>query len=174
MDIHPGVTKSNEMINSLRDHEEKGEGDLTIIDSGVTVWRTASGRNFVIYKDNNDIVSRVSVDLRPISIHLVDITKLFGEPSNLKIDLIDNGYFLAALFYPEEGLVVKGMGKAMDVTSANNIGYDIQPNIGIVGIEFIQISDLTNMVNLLYGGEAIPEALSDIQDWKGYGVYHEK
>jgi hypothetical protein len=171
LDIQPGVTASNEMIKILRQHEEKGDGDLTLLDTGITVWRTVGGRNIVIFKNDNDVVSRIRFDLRPISIHLDDITELIGEPSNLNIGLISNGYFSTVLFYPENGLAVLGSSNDIENITGTNIGFVIQPDLGVAIIEFVQISDVTTMVNLLYGGEAVPEALSEIQDWKGYGIY---
>jgi hypothetical protein len=171
MDIQPGVTAGNEMIKLLKQHEVKGEGILTLLDTGITVWRTVGGRNIVIYKNDNEVVSRIRFDLRPISIHLDDVIELIGEPSNLNIGLISNGYFFPVLFYPEKGLAVLGSSNDIDNITGTNIGFAIQPDLGVMVIEFVQISDVTTMVNLLYGGEAVPEALSDIQDWMGYGIY---
>ena len=49
----------------------------------------------------------------------------------------------------------------------------IQPDVVIVKGIFIEPSDITVMVDKLYGENVVPKALVDMQEWKGYGDYHE-
>ena len=172
MDIQPGLTKTDDAIEILKEHENKGEGDLAVLDSGIVRWQSADDYNLYIYETSNGIVSKMELDVRPRSIHLEEVIALFGAPLNLDIGKVRDGFFWITIFYPEKGLAFVVGGNKFDVTQ-KNIGFVIQPDMTVAKCVFFQPTDISSMVHLLYGANAVPEALSDIQDWIGYGVYHE-
>ena len=172
MDIQPGVTESADAVQILEEHKIDGEGQLTLLESGIARWQSASGKNVYVYMDSNELVSKIELDLRPSSIHLDGIIALFGEPTNLDIGKIRDGYFFVTIAYPEAGLAFVGSGNEIDVSNTK-MGFVIKPDMIVVNAVFFPPSDIAKMVNLLYGEEAVSEALSDIQVWKGYDVYRE-
>src|SRR6266498_757132 len=167
MDIQPGLTKTDDMVEILKEHENKGEGNLALLDSGIVRWQSADDYNLYIYESSDGIVSKMELGQRQRSIHLEDVIALFGAPSNLDIGKIRDGFFWATIFYPEEGLAFIAGGDKFDVHQAN-IGFVIQPNMNVAKSIFFQPTEISSIVPLLYGDNAVPAALSDIQDWNGY------
>ena len=172
MDIQPGTTKTDDVIEILREHEINGEGKLTLLNSGIVRWQTTDGYNSYIYAVDNELVTKTEIDLRSTSIHLDDVIAIFGTPSKLDIGKISDGYFFATIFYPEKGLAFVVGGNKFDLGSTT-LSFTIQSDMVAVKGLFFQPLDIPAIVNLLYGTNAVSEALSDIQDWTGYGVYRE-
>lgn len=172
IDINPGVTKREEMISILTEREQKGGGSFTLLDSGIARWQSTDGYNSYIYVFDNGLISNTEVDLRSTSINLDDVITIFGEPSKLDIGKISGGYFFATIFYPERGLAFVLGGNKFEI-SAGTKNFPIDSGMVVVKGVFFQPLDIESMVNLLYGAEVIPQALSDIQDWNGYGTYIE-
>lgn len=170
--IHPGITKKEDMIARLTELEERKDGKLTLLENGIAWWQSANGNNSYFYSPDGDLVTKIEVDLRSTSIYLDDVTVIFGAPSKLDIGKISDGYFFATIFYPERGLAFVVGGNKFDGSSATK-NFPIDPDMVVVKGVFFQPLDVESMVNLLYGVDAIPQALSDIQDWTGYGVYRE-
>lgn len=172
MNIQPGITKVDDAIRILLEDEKRGEGDLTLLDSGIARWRS-DNHNIYIYKSDNGLVSKIELDLRPSQIHLDDIITLFGEPSNVDVGKIRDGFFFATIAYPEKGLAFVGSGDDFAINGAE-IDFFIQPEMLVVRSVLFQPSDIATMVNLLYGINTNSEVLLNIQDWSGYGKYREK
>jgi hypothetical protein len=171
MGIQPGLTKIDHAIEILNGYEKEGKGELIILDSGILNWRSTKDDNLYIYKTDVGLVSKMELDLRSNSVYIEDLIVLFGEPSNLDIGKGRDGYFFVTIFYPEKGLAFVISGDEFDVNKTN-IGFVVQPKMIVIKGVFFQPSDVTPMVHLLYGVNAVPEALSNIQEWKGYGVYN--
>jgi hypothetical protein len=173
VEIDPEKTTVDGAINLLEERERRGEGELSLLESGIVRWRSTSERNVYLYSNKDGLISRIELDLRSGSIRLDDIVTLFGEPSNLDIGKIRDGYFVATLFYPKKGLAFVGSGNKFDVSDANT-GFVIRADMVIVKGVYFRPSGIVEMVHLLYGEEAVSDALSDIQDWTGYGIYRER
>jgi hypothetical protein len=173
MDIQPGLTKTDNAIALLKEHENRSEGTLTILDSGIIRWQSADDYNSYIYESSSNIVSKIELDVRPRSIRLDDVIATFGDPSSLDIGKVRDGFFGVTTFYPEKGLAFVATGDEFDGNQPN-MGFVIQPNMNIAICIFFQAGEISSIVPLFYGKDAISEALSDIQDWMGYGVYRER
>lgn len=172
MDIQPGNTNGEQAISLLSEKEHRGSGRLTLLESGIIRWQSTGDYNSYIYASESGLVEKIEIDLRSDSIHLDDVITIFGEPSKLDIGKISDGYFFATIFYPERGLAFVVGGNKFDLNSST-LSFALQSDIQTVKGLFFQPLDIPAMVNLLYGTNSVPEALSDIQDWNGYGVYYE-
>jgi hypothetical protein len=163
MEIQPGEATDTDAIRILDTLESEGKGLLFVLTSGIINWR-ADSVNYYLYLSNG-IVNKIEVDLRPRSdtpqsTTLQKIIDLFGEPTNLDLGKIRDGYFFITIFYPAKGLAF--------VASGDGPGLTLEPKMPILKACFLAPSDLNTMVESLYGINAIADAISTIQVWPGY------
>ncbi len=163
MDIRPGETSESDAIHVLRALEQDGKGQLIMLSSGFINWR-AESVNYLLYPQN-DIVVKIQVDLRPRSTILRSATlqkiiDLFGEPSNVILEKIRDGYFFVTVFYPSKGLAF--------IASSDGQGFLLQPGMKVSMAYFLAPSGLDDMMNSLYGKNSIADALVSVQVWRGF------
>ncbi|MBK6794080.1 MAG: hypothetical protein IPG80_16455 [Anaerolineales bacterium] len=172
LDIMPGVTKSGDMIEILKKKEQAKEGFLTLLDGGIIRWQSLDGYNSYVYASENEVVTRIEVDLRSNSIKLDDLITIFGEPLILDIGKVEDGYFRSTVFYPNKGLAFVISGDEIDITTSD-LKFLFNPDMAVLkGIFFSPMEDIFAMINLLYSSNAKPSVLLNIQNWTGYGIYY--
>ena len=172
LDIQPGVTKREDVIKILRKREQSKEGYLTLLEDGIIRWQSLDGYNSYFYAAQNEFVTKTEVDLRSSSLRLDDLILTFGEPQKLDINNVEGGYFLATMFYPKKGLSFVVSGDKFDI-STPNLKFYFNPDLVVLkGIFFNPMDDISAMINLLYASNTAPSALTNIQNWIGYGVYY--
>lgn len=172
IEINPGITTKEEMVKLLSDREKSKDGRLKQLESDITWWQSITGHDSYFYSSDNGVISKIEIDLRQTEIYLEDVIGIVGTPSKLDIGKISDGYFFATIFYPESGLAFVVGGNSFDASSEAK-KFPIGSDMLVVKGLFFQPSEVVSMVNLLYGENAVPQALSDIQVWNGYGIYSE-
>jgi hypothetical protein len=172
VDIQPGITTKEDMINTLTAREQSDDGKFTQLESGIAWWQSNDGNNSYFYSQDGNLVSKIEIDFRSTSISLEDVITTFGTPSKLDIGKISDGYFFATIFYPKKGLAFVTGGNKYTVDQG--IGkFPIDRNMVVVKGLFLQPQAFSSMLNLLYEVNAVPQVLSEVQDWNGYRVYSE-
>ena len=157
--IQPGLTSTTDALQILKNLKTSDESNPTVLESGI-IRSKVEGTYYYFYSKDSLITQ---IDTRPKSTNLKEVINLFGEPSYLNKGKIRDGYYFVSLFYPEKGLVF--------VIGGNKELYTIEPNMSVAKAIFLEPSDITTIINSLYGKEIIEETLANIQEWKGYGNY---
>ena len=127
-------------------------------------------KNFYFRTNGDEIVSLIDLDFRLSSISLQEIIEKFGEPSNIRIEKIRDGFFIISIYYPKSGLLFVGSGDDMEITE-DKLGLVLEPNIIIIKGIFYPPSNLEEMINYIYGQDNYSKVFPEIQEWKGYGIY---
>ena len=171
MNIRPGATKTNDAISNLTTLESQGKGHLEIAQDGSINWYPSSSSNKIDYLySRSDLIIEIKLDMRPSSTSLEEVISMFGDPSSFKFDRLAGGYFFVDLFYPDKGLAFTASGNKGG-TQNGVTDFVVEPEVIVSFAYFMHPSDITGMVNSLYGANKAPEILFRVQEWKGYGTY---
>lgn len=157
--IRPGTTSTADALQILKNLETNNEGNPTILESGII--RSKVEDTYYYFYSKDSLITQI--DTTPKSTNLREVINLFGQPSYLDKGKIRDGGYFVSLFFPEKGLVF--------VIGGNKELYTIDSDMSVAKAIFLEPSDITTMINSLYGKEIIEETLANIQVWKGYGSY---
>jgi hypothetical protein len=158
-DIRPGETSTSDALQILKVLGTHGGEYPIMLDSGI-IHSKLEDADFYLYSKDNLINY---IDTRLNSTKLNEVINLFGQPSYVDRGKFVDGYSFVSLLYPEKGLLF--------VAGGNKELYRVESDMNVVKAVFSQPSDVTTMINTLYGKEIIEETLLNIQKRHGYGDY---